>query len=563
MAMLHREELPFTVELKSFWKHNPSVIDKARLEYFTDTKQELNQLKEKKIVSIPEYKKFSLNFQVDIPEVEAKLELKGGGRAQKITLLTGEEKFLFDPDDEIIERPWPPDCYLVVIEFNNRKYYSYLQIDAKNMSQQELNQLRRMVNRLTQGLIFDTRYEKETVTSEYNSYQNQYSILNILLEDKEKLLQNYRSILNSPIEEIKKKYQKRNDKFKLDNKGARWLASSKGQALNKNQKKPNILYQKKAYNSLSNSANKWMIKIVNYLRTELLSLQADLEEKLVQISSSQSINVKSKLRKTKELFNSFDFIINSQLYQANQDFNKVKQVPRLVFKDPRYLRIYNIYQQIITNKQTENKYQFKQSDKLYEYYILFNTINALSDLGFVWADKLAHEEARHRMFNNRVPEDHTFTLQQDDYKIEVSYEAEIPCYSERDIRIGSQEFFTLWYGYQPDIRVDLYDNNRLKQSFIIEVKYRRFDRLYRPDHNTEVINQIAKYRNNTEYIRYNGDLIRPIDKVIVTYPKDSYRIVNKEHNNRFIFIQLSPQEEGRGHYGYQEFRDYLAQILKI
>ncbi|GAB6137994.1 hypothetical protein [Halanaerobaculum tunisiense] len=618
MDMLYKDDLPFSVKVKSSWGSIKRVEDIKEINYFkTEEEGGVREIEDK--VVLTEYKEFKLEF-ITNDDVDAVLKVENPGRLK-------ENKLIIEPNTErtLFERengkkyPWVPDEYLITIESNNEKYYASFVIEPNSISKKQIKKLRDMINDLVKGLIFDIRYEKRDILAVTDNcfLETELFLLDIIENELDQILKNSIDILKRPIKNLISEYQERRDKFKLDKKSVKWLASNKGDALNNSVHNPDIIYQKRNKTSVDNLENKWFIKCIFFIKKQLKNLKAklileieeqnnrveQLEDKKSKIKSElkklnqswnnkrfsddisikkgqikgineeindykKSVNIiKNRVNKANKLLKSLNFIMESNLYLENKDFMKINKPSKKLFKDRRYKKIYNVYKNIFNHKNNKinlnNKlYQFKNTEKLYEYYILINTINAFKDIGFNWEEDWLKRKIKNEFLPIEIPKGMALKFENDNYYIEVKYDKEIDVFSENKVR-DKQSGFLGRKNWRPDLRVDIYSLNKdYIKSFIIEVKYRKFRNLYNNNYRTKVSNQLRNYINEIEYTTSEGELLTsPIDKIIITYPKESRSIITERYGNKFIFIQLSPEEKSEEQYGYSQFKQKIKEII--
>jgi|GEM_PF-2420005 len=627
MAMLLNDEIeiPFTVRIKSSWQDIRNSVDEVK------EIKKFNQgahLSQGSIVTIDEYKSFKLEF-IGPEDAYLLVENVQKDPAEALKLQSNEEEIIFNQRAEN-EFPWVPDEYLLTAVYDNKKFYSSFKIKPKNVSEVQIKKLRKMINQLIHDLVFDINSFKASGRLRENHYdllQSELALLDLIEDRLERIIININDILKSPLQSISKEYKKTSGKFRLDRKAIRWLASNKGQALNNSVNNPNILYQKVVENTLDNKENKWFIKMVDFIMKKLKKLEKKLRkerdkqklrcQRLKQQIRERKVRLKKlkaewnsyvlndeiqrtegemkgreeeikhrqltidsiteNLRRANKLLKNFDFILHSELYTKNQDFRRVKKPTKRLLKDRRYKEIYTLYKNILSHGQDEEispqkNYTFKETSKLYEYYVLINTMNALRELGFKWEeDDWLKEQVENEAIITEIPAGTAINFKNEKYRLKVYYEDTIEVCSEDELSPQEARFFTTTTPLAPDIRVDIYDlNDRLQKSFIIEVKYRRYDSLYKDSVSapTKVTNKLSDYEGKIEYINPPKGCVRPIrpvEKIIITYPQDPYKreIVSKKNFERFAFIQLSPNKGQEGQYGYNEFKKELQEVIEI
>ncbi|MFW5962519.1 MAG: hypothetical protein ACOCQR_02785 [bacterium] len=601
---------PYQIEIESFWKNNLEGRERQNI-VFDSTRDYIQQaINNNQVVQIYEYQ----SFRFKIPFIFNKIILKIEGlKNNNDTLIISSNKKFISLDDFIQDENQylAPGFYPIILKYEGEKFYSCFQVVPKNISFVQLNQIKKEIEEFAHGLIYDIRGNQR------NHYKGgvinyEVQLINFLKRYKKQLLNNCFNIINNPIKKIIRTYEQQNNKLYFDQKSIRWLTQPKGQAINHDIRNPNILYQKTNKETLINDHNQWFVKIVNQICTELKEVKEKIEkqikqeeERIVRIEKERvklikilkeagaNKNFKSQANSTygrikgiendlalyketiatiekqlyivNSLFKNLIFFKNSNVYRKNYSFYKDNSFLSLNFEDIRYKNLYRIYKKLLrlrsADKNSCKNYHFKRTDKLYEYYSLINVVRVFQDLGYIWSDGCLKNGECNDCLIDEIHSGSVFNFVKEDYSVNLTYEGEIKPSSIRALENEKKCFFTLDKNLTPDIRVDIYFKDKLCKSFVLEVKYRRFESIYNEEINTESMIQLNKYRNNIEYITMEGEIYHPIDEVIIIYPYDKlYNKVEKRFFNYFIFNQLSPSEKGV--YGYEELKNNIVSILK-
>jgi hypothetical protein len=613
MAMLlnSNQKLPFRLTITSSWGNIS--------EEYTCENEEINHFSINKSESITagirlkEYMNFKVEFSSNLEKEAAKVIInKSRDDKEQIILYPGEEEIL--ANDEF---KWVPDEYLITVQIKDRKYYSSIIVDPKNMNEKQLVRMRKEINNLVKGVIYNLNSSKKDsllLLQQSDLLKSEISLLD-LLEDNFRILSNtLNDILKNPIKSLEKNYEIRHDSFKLDKKAVKWLGCNKSNSVNNSVDRPQALYQKKMKYVLNNDENKWLIKIIDHIRRKLRNIENKLKNEC-QIQNEIAYNEKNEISsikvkldemeqnrnsylfkdeirkckekiygkksnlngynsyiellnnyliKTKKLMNQIAVIYDDQVYLHNSDFRKVKKPTKKLLKDIRYKYLYDFYQKLMQNKSKssfqEKDYEYKETEKLYEYYILINIIKVMNDFEFKWSDddSLQKRIRKNSAFN--ISSGEILNFHSNKRIIEVHYDEELDniTKSNSDNEIA---FISDGKNLRPDFRIDIYDKkmNHIR-SFIIEVKYRSFDKLYSEVTNTNVFNKLIDYKDK---IKVLPSYDYAIDKVLVTYPEDIYyyQKLNKQRGGTFIFSQLSPSINNNGQFGYKEFKNEIKELI--
>lgn len=605
------QKLPFSVSITSSWTglNQKEDCEKKLIESFSTDKDKTI----KAAFRLKEYINFKIKFTADFGAEEAKLIIdKAQADSEKIILYPGQEKKLAYGDFK-----WVPDEYLITVQIKNKKYYSALIVDPKNMNEDQLQRMRKEINDLVKGVIYDLSSSKNKGSSllkDTELLKTELSLLDLLEDNLTVLINTLNDILKNPIKSLVKEYEVRKDRFKMDQKAVKWLGSNKSNSINNSVERPQLLYQKKMKFDLSNDENKWLLKIIDYIRMELRVIENKLKQekvmrenkfeaekkeieklklKLEEMENShnpylfktEKQNCRSKiwgkeaeleesqnyidllenyLLKSKKLMKQIAVLYDDQLYFDNNNFRKVKKPGKKLFKDFRYKYFYDFYQKLMENKSNsdfkEKNYEYKKTEKLYEYYIMINIIKVLVELGYDWSDQEPFKKRIKEKSLLNISSASVLTFESADQIIEIHYDEELDNHSYQS---SKKEFniFAASSNLQPDFRVDIYDRqkNHLR-GFVVEVKYRSFDKLYNEKNQTNVFKKLTDYKDK---IKTYPDYGYAVEKVLVTYPEDFhyYKVLTKSWNEQINFIQLSPAINHQGQFGSQEFKDEIAKLV--
>ena len=485
------------------------------------------------------------------------------------------------------------------------------------MNEKQLARMRKEINNLVNGVIYNLNSSKRNSLSLLKNsdlLKSEISLLDLLEDNFRLLINTLNDILKNPIKSLKKNYEIRHDSFNLDKEAVKWLGSNKSNSVNNSIERPQALYQKLMKYDLNNEENKWLLKIIDHIRRELRTIEKKLKSEcqIQKANTKREINeiksLKAKLDKmeesrksylfkdeiikckekiygketnlngynnyidllnnylikTKKLMNQIAIIYDEQVYFHNNNFRKVKKPTQKLLKDSRYKHLYDFYQKLLKDKSKsafkEKDYEYKQTEKLYEYYILINIIKVMNECEFKWSDKDQLQKRIRKNYALNISSGTVLTFYSDKRIIEVHYDEELDNITKPSSN-NETSFISDGKNLKPDFRIDVYDRKmNHKRSFIIEVKYRSFDKLYSEVSNTNVFNKLIDYKDKIKVLPSYG---YAIDKVLVAYPEDIYyhQKLNKQRSGTFIFAQLSPSINNDGQFGYEEFKNEVKKLI--
>lgn len=247
-------------------------------------------------IRLKEYINFKVKFSSDLKKNEAKVIInKSRDDKEKISFYPGEEKVLANN-----EFKWVPDEYLITVQIKDEKYYSSIIVDPKNMNEKQLARMRKEINNLVNGVIYNLNSSKRNSLSLLKNsdlLKSEISLLDLLEDNFRLLINTLNDILKNPIKSLKKNYEIRHDSFNLDKEAVKWLGSNKSNSVNNSIERPQALYQKLMKYDLNNEENKWLLKIIDHIRRELRTI----EKKLKSECQIQKANTKREINEIKSL----------------------------------------------------------------------------------------------------------------------------------------------------------------------------------------------------------------------------------------------------------------------
>lgn len=237
-----------------------------------------------------------------------------------------------------------------------------------------------------------------------------------------------------------------------------------------------------------------------------------------------------------------------------------------VGRHPAYHRVHEIWKEASDRQKRDRGHRSRQrvpvlksTALLYEYYALFQTVEALQRLGFrLYRDTLRQQLLQQYEIGG-LQEGTSVKLIRGDRLAEITYDCMLPHHDRLALEAGST-FFSHEQKRKPDLRLDLYalgtkertgtdqhelevDGVRYLSSAIVEVKYRPLWNLYSSVGYTETMLQMSHYymirhvrrtlRGETVYDR------SPVRDVICVYPGDA-RYGPETETGCGVFLQLYP-----------------------
>lgn len=565
----------------TFHRKNTNQIE--QIKFYEDYKD----IPDNEIISIEENRLISLKFQCG--DKFARLYMDGLDTLPLELLRSGiinlenNEVFIKPSDSEIPiynEGFYPliPGQYGMKVVIDGKEYYSLFKVINKLLTEDESNIIKRELENEINGIAFDFIRRSFSVTNQgiLNEMPIMYYKFSVI--DNE-----FDNIINSLIELQKRANYKISNKYKIVRqekvrkidhitiKG--YLSNSVKQGFMK------VPIKGIEYNLLENRWVKKIVKevifILNKFSKEIDRIIINKQNKIKEIAKFKNNIEVIEERKSLEYINQLKVkVINMKgsiisLSQWNKELgeNIGYNIPHVLIQDSRYNTLYRVYKRLHNNNfssknDNEHSIQWKKTDKLYEMWCYIKICKIIKDsLGYKSVDGWIFNQKTSN--NNYIVQDlNSGTLVsfgKDDIKINLYYDCEIPKSSNKTSFYDKPIYITA-PNNKPDGRLDVYKNDIYLGSIIFEFKYRyreniwykNYDQYYRDnstirqlvayDSSCKSIYTLKKYdEQNKKMTPIGTDKIRPIQKVIVLYPKsenESLDIDNvSDHNLRFIKIK--------------------------
>lgn len=509
-----------------------------------------------------------------------------------------------------IDKMLVPGNYILKVKTINNSFQTYFTVRPSSMSWEGLTNMRIYLESILKGLSHDLYKNKNIVTND--SKNNEWGFLEFykyIEENYKNLDRILLNILRDPIIEVTKKYSERDYSNKVDLKSQRWLVN-KGMSLNSSTYNPTKFYEKHTDFTKCNYENKWLKKILtdifletknienyyynllgNVLREEqtLYEKRSFLEEKDKNRFTSKLFSkgfMKDQIRDLKEINRTLLKIDkrkkNLNYYLSNiiklrdkltyyindtwlKEINGYKEIIRpsfKVMKDIRYAEVYNFYQalsELHKNKNNISKFPYKNTPKLFEYYVFLVVKQIIEDFGFVWMKGWLMD--KNKTFNcfNELPKNTEIILEKDNYTVSIQYEKKI---EKNPTNLNKYELISNAYHRSPDIIVSIFKDDIFLESFIVEVKCRKFSYIYNQYAQTDTIEQVRDYLTVNIYDKITKRVKRNcINRVIIVYPMQE---VNSKIQHEFYdinFIGIKPSIDCKKSEGYRELKSQVDQIM--
>lgn len=506
---------------------------------------------------------------------------------------SGEDDLYFLPSQQniiIFEHnkqnvPLVPGYYFFEVHSLSDKYFSAIKIIPKDLSSLQWENMRDEIESKVRGLSLDFIRRKRTErrnASDKVAPNDTFVKIKNLSEDIPAVLSSLEALKKEAKVKIRKDYSWKNNgsKAQIDFKTIKMMQ--------KNPDRKGQLYSANRFLDYDTEENQWLkfilTHILRFSKNSIEYLDRILEvinknfEKEVRFSNSNSqaqntfINSthnhrKLEIEKLRKQFFSFYIYVNDFLgekYFSSVSNRKSIFLPKTLVLSPKYNIVYKMY---LKNIRTSNalhlddsyNYFWRKTDLLYEIWTYIKTIDSLIEMGFVpesgwifdydsWVEPLPFLEDGTKVKMSR-----------ETTSVSVVFNEGLKGQSFRNTLDNPLK--TSSNRKKPDIRIDLFDEQKYAGSIILDAKYKKLINIISLRYDTNSLNQLRSYRNDPfssiiDIPDYLLSHIKPVASVFAIYPISEGKSSPKDFDEQQLFFS-----ELRPGYGFEQFTiDLSCQI---
>lgn len=506
---------------------------------------------------------------------------------------SGEDDLYFLPSQQNIiifehnkqDVPLVPGYYFFEVHSLSDKYFSAIKIIPKDLSSLQWENMRDEIESKVRGLSLDFIRRKRTErrnASDKVAPNDTFVKIKNLSEDIPAVLSSLEALKKEAKVKIRKDYSWKNNgsKAQIDFKTIKMMQ--------KNPDRKGQLYSANRFLDYDTEENQWLkfilTHILRFSKNSIEYLDRILEvinknfEKEVRFSNyiSQANNTfinsthnhrKLEIEKLRKQLFSFYIYVNDFLgekYFSSVSNRKSIFLPKTLVLSPKYNIVYKMY---LKNIRTSNalhlddsyNYFWRKTDLLYEIWTYIKTIDSLIEMGFVpesgwifdydsWVEPLPFLE--------------------DGTKVKMSRETTSVSVVFNEVLKGQSFRNTLDNPLKtssnrkkPDIRIDLFDEQKYAGSIILDAKYKKLINIISLRYNTNSLNQLRSYRNDPfssiiDIPDYLLSHIKPVASVFAIYPISEGKSSPKDFDEQQLFFS-----ELRPGYGFEQFTIDLSRQI--
>lgn len=506
---------------------------------------------------------------------------------------SGEDDLYFLPSQQNIiifehnkqDVPLVPGYYFFEVHSLSDKYFSAIKIIPKDLSSLQWENMRDEIESKVRGLSLDFIRRKRTErrnASDKVAPNDTFVKIKNLSEDIPAVLSSLEALKKEAKVKIRKDYSWKNNgsKAQIDFKTIKMMQ--------KNPDRKGQLYSANRFLDYDTEENQWLkfilTHILRFSKNSIEYLDRILEvinknfEKEVRFSNyiSQANNTfinsthnhrKLEIEKLRKQLFSFYIYVNDFLgekYFSSVSNRKSIFLPKTLVLSPKYNIVYKMY---LKNIRTSNalhlddsyNYFWRKTDLLYEIWTYIKTIDSLIEMGFVpesgwifdydsWVEPLPFLE--------------------DGTKVKMSRETTSVSVVFNEVLKGQSFRNTLDNPLKtssnrkkPDIRIDLFDEQKYAGSIILDAKYKKLINIISLRYKTNSLNQLRSYRNDPfssiiDIPDYLLSHIKPVASVFAIYPISEGKSSPKDFDEQQLFFS-----ELRPGYGFEQFTIDLSRQI--
>lgn len=563
------EKLPFSLQLIVGSGFSVSHIDINRLTKspvnITSTLYDIIELKDLKI-------KLITQEPVEVKIIWNKVTEYDVEEEQDAFYLTSEQpmKILFESPDTYA---WRCGMYHFEVIYNETTYLGGFRIVPKNVTEDQYGRIHEVINRYLDGLTDDYLNHKKTY-GELNDIEqkNYWRFFDWYNKIESLYLGSLSRIEETNKFSLKKTYVVQSTPRHLDQRSIRWEQTLQGAAL-----KGSRFLNRQLIEDWNTSENRvvkhrtmLLLKLMNVLISAFKRTYVD-QQQIVSDYKEEILDLKEKIELVKKKKNTTTNSVTKLRHSIRDKEEKAKVARKILtglkslekkytqFKARLNARMVspfwkevndlppnkayigkNKWHQILHQMWKESQVLFNDDNKdrkvslpvykpsyvLYEYYVFFNVIECLNDLGFEEQQQALTTQLYDRFFYDGLSEGTSVALYKDTKKINVVYEEYIQPNDAIALERGTH-FFSRDNHSKPDIRIDLYEKNGetwyYMSSVVLEVKYRPLHNIWNPPGkgDTKEMEQMDGYRSIRHIRKENDYNYSAVKSVICVYPGDA------------------------------------------
>lgn len=537
----------------------------------------------------------------DFDPGQIRLEIENAITGELDEVQSGARFLLTDGREETTA--FYPGRFRINIYVDDNRYERLFFVAPKNLSFQNVLEIRNLLNAFYEGLSLDllkkrlldnVNYRKSELTPVATNYM-------FLLDNMPQLLNLSTQYMKAGKTDTIKEGELSYSSKKMSPQSVKWLAQ-KGMTVNKNVNDPDVILIRKTKHNVDNLANRvfkgelvfWngelgrsikaiqsYIDDLNDRQQSLQTEQAELQQHLATIDSDKKI-ARSVIRSTQGRLHDYEKALNDNMTLINDfqaylsGFKRYKTFfeyslyntwvdgihysqtyGKLTHADQRLSSMRRIRNEYLGIKQKSNKknndrhigFSEKSTPKLFETYVYTMLISLLRRNGFELEDLDLYQDN----IIYKLSTSGTVTLNNGDRICDIIYD--MPLRRSND-KFTDSEYVTVNAKHnRPDFILSVKDSDgHLINTMIFEVKWRPLGNIYNELDDTEVVETLKDYFNLAYHNHDTNKTERGVvSTVVVVYPDLSERTTNIQ-NDEILALGILPESK--------PFQNRMEELIK-
>lgn len=472
--------------------------------------------------------------------------------------------------------PLIPGFYRLLVETNNTKYFTLIQIKPKQLSVQQWEIMKDELESELAGLAQDLIRKNLGIGLPIGKYISSKLLHRFIVIQRNfgNVMEALSDLVNRVNHRIQKDYRlvEASQARVIDEVTIRYRLTH---LENPNTYKipvrlveydlPENQWIKRIVKIISRYLNEFSLAVETYnnvIEQEILDLlryeNTDNNQLVIREKRRVLSYLHSCLDISKKMTSAFRMIENTPWYSQIKDTHA--PVSHVLLSDSRYRALYQLYRDLSSEEieisiDSSYSYQWKRTDKLYEIWGFVQICKALigEKLGFNvvkgWLFEANYEAGE--ILIPTLPSGTMVIFERGDIKLNLSYDSTLPLTS-RQTNLDVTPLYVRGVNNRPDGRLDVFKNSTYIGSLLFDLKYRPLKGFWntakvRSCDRPKAMHQLIAYASHCKSIFLFGDQgqdyikrdLNPVPEVWAIYPKDSYGDLirfSEDHSVRLICL---------------------------
>lgn len=527
-------------------------------------------------IEIKEYLAVSINFRSNRPDAQFFMDgleilpdpnLKTDSQVGEVYLSPSEHPaILFDHNDEYY--PLIPGHYRMMVIYDGNRFYCWVKVVPKQLEESQWERMKQEVEQELNGLARELLLKKTDLDTRMEGIPlgllEQFFVINKRFSSVMAALTDLYRKVNFRINKGYTFVSKERTRF-IDDKTIRHAAFRPNHEQTFKAPVSEVTYdlpENRLVKKIIDSISKTLTGFIESVERTAVSL-TDLHPASPYETGSQKDITLLELQKLSgiagKMRGAIQWIKTAPWYESVGVYQE-SSIPHVMNSDPRYRALYQLYRELHQEKSEVRTYpsyvyQWKRSDKLYEIWGYIQFIKALTGDVLAFSPKsgwIFNEDfGKNDGFIPSLPANTEVVMKKGNLEIVVVYEGHLPTQSR--LATAKQPLYTRGTHTTPDARLDVYKEDVIIGSIIVDFKYRPRkaiwdENLIYNQRQNEVMRQLVSYSDNIHsnflFGAVGNPLISrfsPVQEVWAVYPNRFGASRSHEYaDHKVCLVELTP-----------------------